>query len=122
LVRVYGTLFVALRDIDAPRPAPRVKWERGQGGKGELRLDGEVIRIIDTDKAKSIVPTLDEFESRGWPLSVPYKGPIHRITDVVKSLNDKQSGVMFRVSDNNISWQFGPGSARVGPVEEASLS
>jgi len=65
---------------------------------GELRYNGQVIRVFRVKAAKRIVPVLDLFESNGWPLRLTLSGDEYsreEISDVRKQLNKNNSVIEF---------------------------
>jgi hypothetical protein len=75
----------------AAKLLPKPSWDKGQY---ELRLGDRIIRLVDSKKAKNLIPILDAFQEDAWPnrMDDPLSGDAasqkDRLKEAVKSLNN----------------------------------
>ena len=97
-----------LREIgEEPTPPGSPHWD---GAKGELRLEGEVIRRVRvTQNLSNVQRILDAFQAERWtsPIDNPLKRGPEQLHQTLRSLNTDLKGVRFHAQKGGcaVTWE-----------------
>lgn len=89
-------LGLPAKEDRAPSPKVVPSWNKD---RGELSLDGNVIRRVRRGVGHRIVAILDAFEAGGWPDRIPTPLTLkddQQMREAVYSLNDRLQAIHFR--------------------------